>query len=436
MKKKIIASIILSIVFIGVAGTYIGIRKYKVDFKDLLVEESDFVFYSEPNEKVAIRVENLIEVLNIEDEKKEKAKKSFNDLNKILDRAMVLGLASYQIDYNPIEKQKLLVIFDTGYKYPLINFKIKKYFKREGNFGVLKEKYRDKLKENGIINDNNIYLFNYRGYQILSFNKNALEEYKDELKRNKRNEVFVNNLENEHMYMVDFEKLLGKEFVLGENTLDYLVGYLEIGENKIKLKNKIEFKNDNLSMYFSPSLDQSLASYIHRKNTIYLNNQSLGDIIFLFFIYNIDILNVQSLNWSSLAERIGNEAYFDLEHRSGAIELKDPNFFSFIFNLVLEKGSDGEFILGEGTKLYIKDNLLFVNEVIEKGEEKLVEEGDLIVANIDLNILFNLLGIDYITKEECPININVKNVDGKVYINLDFDSCFYEELIKGFETIK
>ncbi len=437
MKKRVIFSIIVGVVFTALIGTYFGIKYYKVDFEDLIVEESDFMFYSEQNEKVAVRVENLIEILNIEEEKKEKVKKSFSDLNKIIDRAMILGLASYQIDYNPIEKQKLLIALDTGYKYPLVNIKIKKYFSKQGDFRILKEKYREKLKENGIIKgDNNVYLFSYRGYQILSFNKNALDEYKRELKSGKINEVFVDNLENDHMYMLDFERLLGKEFVLGENTLNYLVGYIDVEETKITLRNKIEFKNDNLSMYFSPSNERNLSSYAHKNNTLYLNNKSLGDIIFLIFVYNVDMLNVQSLNWSSLAERIGNEAYFDLKKKNGVIELNDPNFFSFIFNLVLEKGEEGEFIIGEDTKIFIKDNLLFINEVLEEGENDIIEDGDLVVANLELNTLFELLEINYRTINNCPINISVKNIEGKVFINLEFDSCFYEELIKGVESTK
>ncbi len=437
MKKRILISIILSILFVTTVGVYFGIKYYKIDFENLIVEESDFLFYSEQNEKVATRVEAIIDLLNIEEEKKEKVKKSFNDLNKLIDRAMVLGLASYQIDYNPIERQKLVVVFDTGNKYPLVNIKMKKYFKSDGDFKVLKEKYREKLKENGIINgNNNIYLYNYRGYQILSFNKNALSEYENEVKKEKQNETFVKNLKNEHMYIIDFERLLGKELVLGENTFDYLLGYIEVGENKINLKNKLEFKNNNLSMYFSPDEDRVLSKYVHKKNTLYLNNQSLGNIVFLFFVYSVDMLNVQSLNWSALAERIGDEAYFDLEKKTGAVELNDPSFFNFIFNLVLEKGSNGEFIIGTNTKLYIRGNILFINEILEAGENNIVEKGDLIIANLDLNTLFNLLSINYKTKENCPISINMKNVDEKVFFNLEFDSCFYEKLIKGIESTK
>jgi hypothetical protein len=413
---------------------------YKISYKEMIPAETDMIIYLEKDKNFSKELEGLLDYF--EKEENRKIGEDYISLRNNINRIVILGLASYGIDYRPISQQDLVAVFDFGKKFPVAKFKLSKYFSREGNVYKLKEVYKNELISKNILKENeNFYLSSYRGYQILSFNKKAIEKYKIELGKNKKNDKFIKNIDGRSMYMIDFDKFLKEPLIIGGNTLDNITGSFGVESGSINIYNTLNFKEDKLSHSYSPENNKILDKYVKKDKGLYINNESLADTVFfitvyLSSIYDIGIDNFKGLDWSTLLEKIGTEVYIDIEGKSGVVTLKDPNFFIFMFELLLPRGEKGEYIVNDDFVFYLQDNLLFINEILPENFDSKIDSEDIIKLNLPMKYLSSFHG----NACECggKLSLIVKNSDNKVKMNIVLKDIlndkFKEKLVNKIEN--
>lgn len=406
---------------------------YKISYKNMIPSETDTFVYLEKDLDLSDELVEILEDFNNEEYKK--IVKNYLFLRENIKRIMLMGMARYNIDYRSIDKQDIVAVLDFGNKYPFVRFKVSKYFKKEKSYYKLNDKYREKLMEKGIFKEeNDLYLSIYRGYYILSLNQEAADLYLKELSKKYKNEKFVSAINGQNMYMIDFEKLLRNKFVLGENTLDTMVGTIDFENKSFLIQNTINFKEDKLSDYYNPEKNKVLDKYVKKDDGLYINSESLSDVIFLMTVYLSSIYNrdikFNGLDWSLLLEKVGTEAYIDIDGKSGVLTLKDPKFFKFMFELLLPKGKEGEYIVAENFNLYLQDNLLFINEILPENFESGIEPDDLMSLVVEMSKLSEIYGGSYTC--DAKLKIKVKNAGDKINMNVDFINIFNEEFKENF----
>lgn len=417
-----------------IGAVIIYLNFYKIPYKELIPAETDIIIYLEKDKNFSKELEGVVDYFEKEEYKK--IGESFITLRENIDRLIILGLATYGIDYRPLTQQEIVAVFDFGKKFPFIGFKLSKYFYKEGKFYKLKDSYKKELVDRNILKEaDDIYLSNYRGYQVIAFNEKSIERYKEELLKHDKNEKFLKNIDGRNMYMFDFDKLLKEPLVIGGNTIDNITGTFEVKDRDMGIYNVINFKEDKLSHFYSPESNKILDKYVKKDRGLYINSESLADTVFfmtvyLSSIYDIGIENFKGLNWSTLLEKIGTEVYIDIEGKSGVVTLKDPKFFKFMFELLLSKGDKGEYLVNDDFVFYLEDNLLFINEVLPENFDSKIDSEDI----INLNVAMKNLGSFHDKACECggKLSVVVKNSDNKVKMNIVLKDILTDKFKESF----
>lgn len=407
---------------------------YKIPYKELIPAETDMIIYLEKDKNFSKELNGVLDYF--EKEEHRKIGESYITLRENIDRLIILGLATYGIDYRPLVQQELVAVFDFGKKFPFVRFKLSKYFSKEGKVYKLKDSYKKELIEKNILPENgNLYLSSYRGYYLLAFNEKSIEKYKKELLKHDKNEKFIKNIDGRNMYMFDFDKLLKDPLVIGGNTIDSIVGTLEVKAGDIGIYNTINFKEGKLSHFYSPENNKILDKYVKKDRGLYINSESLADTVFfitvyLSSIYDIGLEDFKGFNWSMFLEKIGTEAYIDVEGKSGVVTLKDPKFFKFMFDLLLPRGEEGEYIVNNDFLFYLQDNLLFINEVLPENFDSKIDSEDIINLNLDMTSL----GSFHDKACDCggKLSIVVKNSDSKVKMNIVLKNILNDKFKESF----
>ena len=423
-----------------IGAVIIYLNFYKIPYKELIPAETDMIIYLEKDKNFSKELEGVVDYFEKEEHKK--LGENFIVLREHIDRLIILGLATYGIDYRPITQQELVAVFDFGNKFPIAKFQLTKYFYKEGKVYRLKDGYKKELIDRNILKeDESLYLSGYRGYYILAFNEKSIERYKKELLKHDRNEKFIKNIDGKNMYMFDFDKLLKEPLIIGGNTLDNINGTLEVKSHDLGIYNVLNFKEDKLSHFYSPEANKILDKYVKKDRGLYINSESLADTVFfitvyLSSIYDIGLEDFKGFNWSTFLEKIGTEVYIDIEGKSGVVTLKDPKFFKFMFELLLPRGEKGEYIVNEDFVFHLQDNLLFINEVLPENFDSKIDSEDIINLNLDLKNL----GSFHDKACECggKLSIVVKNSDNNVKMNIVLKDIlndkFKENLINKIEN--
>lgn len=437
MKRKLVSLILIILISLA-GGIYLYLDNYKIAFENMIVAESDILVYVESESSLFYRIEKAL--LEREDEKgREKALKNYRIINNNLERLFILGLSSYGLDYRPLEQQNIALVLDFGRKAPLLRMRIGKYFTRESGFFKLKDKYKDDLIESNILKSNqDLYMNIYRGYYIFTLNPTTLGLYEKELREGRVNENFVANLDRKSMYMIDFRKFLGEKILTGENNINYLIGYLDYEDESFIFNNKLTFDNNEISSYFEPERQKRLGYYLESDSRgIYISNNSLSELAFLIFVYRFaseDIaMDIGGFNWSSVIDKIGTEAYIDLEGRSGVIALRESDFFKFIFSMFLERTADNAYRINDEYKLYIEDNLLFVNKLLERRDVSSLKGEDVLKLKLSIDYIMSIFAMEGICSDKSYIKVEVKNKDKDIELNIEIKDCFYSDF---FEAIR
>lgn len=435
MKKKLIGLTVFLIILISLTCILFTI-KYKKPFEEMIVQESSFIYYNEKNLKSN---KEFLELFG-EVEELKKVSETYKKVFTYLDRFFVLGLSTYGINYNSLEKQDLLLVMDFGNKYPFLWFKLHKYFDKQDGIYVLNKKYKEKMIKKKILKEeNDIYLMAYRGYYVLSLNKDVFSKYKKELIKEKTNEKFTKNLNRKNMYMLDFEKALGHDTLVGENNFDYLLGYLDFNQDKVLSENLVKLKEDKLAKYITPSENKMIDYYIKDEKGLYISNSALSDIIYMLFVFNFKMQDMpatfDTLNWSALTDRIGTEAYIDIKEKNAAISLKDSEFFRFFAKLLLQQDEDGGYIINKDNKIYIEDDILFLNKKMDKGEEHKSKPEDLLKLKVTMKDIFEMLKVENTYSDDCSVDVIGKNIDGQLRIRIEIDSCAVKNIMRNKEAL-
>jgi|GEM_PF-3701230 len=421
MNKSRYIFIITIIIILGISFTlYI----HRIPFENLIVKDSDFIAYFENDKDLSKNIENYL-VDSFDDENRtNKLIKSYKNINKNLKRFFILGLGNKNLDYRPIDKQDLLIILDFGYKYPLAKFTVNEYFHNTEKGIILKEKYKKDLTEKNILKKHqDIYLFYYKSYYILSLNPKTLIKYKSLLKENTTNHKLVEQIKFKNMYAIDFENFMGNFFKdnnISDVPIDIICGKINFYDNNIKIRNSIIFNDSKLDFYFKDQYVKSLDKFIQNKQGLYISNKNLLTFISTIFIgkkLDNNNINLNNINWDSLQDKFGDELYIDFENKSAVIKILDINFFRFILNFISKRENENTYIIDDKFKIIIVDNYLFINEEIKESNFKTLKNNDFLYLNINGNFLLNLFGIN----KDKDLNFVFSGEKNKNDIQLDIE---------------
>lgn len=426
MNKNKYIFIITIILILSISSTlYI----HRISFENLIVKESDFIAYFENDKELSQNIENHLKNFLDDESKGKKLVKTYKNINKNLNRFFILGLGNKNIDYRPIDKQNLFLVLDFGYKYPMAKFTLNKYFQKTEKGLILKEKYKKDLIEKNILKaQQDIYLFYYKSYYILSLNPDSLIKYKELLKENTINSKLVEQIKFKTMYAIDFENFMGNFFKannIDDIPIEIILGEIKYNENSISINNSILFKNNKLDFYFVDSSSKSLDKFIQDKQGIYISNKNILTFISSIFIgkkLENNNINFNSINWDSLQDKFGNELYIDFENKSAVIQILDTNFVRFILNFIAKRENENTYIIDDTIQVIIVDNYIFINGEIKEANFKTLESNDFLYLNINSNFLFNFFNINKTNnfnfiftgkraENDIKLNVEIKNLN-------------------------
>lgn len=348
--KKIIKVVCFLIAIVAV-GIYLLYFSYKLDTKDFITDEITFIYNNQNINKENIEIaEKFFKIKKI---------KNKEELQKIKD-LMVLSYWKF-----PERRVDKVAIIDTGVYYPVLYFKLKKYFDYIGNdFYKLQDEY----------NINDVYAYFYRGLLFLGNDRNEIKKvirsYKENINSSEIIEIINKNKKSSMgVFILNQEKTrefgISKVIVTGNTKDDKIYLDSEIYGNKEiidefreqpKLRKLEKFISKN-TLYLSTKKTDSmlgallgLGIYISLWNVgeflPYLNGEMLID-----FSKGNEIFGLNDFNKVEIKRLAKSNLYFNLDQKNEVIFAGDFDFFTKGIN---KKLKENQFLFYNLDTFYLK----------------------------------------------------------------------------------
>ncbi len=316
------------------------------------------------------------------------------------------------------EEDKEIMVINLGWLYSVAKFKQEEYFNGLGkNYFSLKEVYQKQLEEDYDV-DKKIYMTNYKGYYFISDDVMKLSNYMKLIIKKEINKNISSKIKGD---------------TLGEAVID-LEGLVQ-GLDAIKIN--LDYENSELSMNsylygdleFSKYLkgikqkDRKFNSYIG-KDKIYITNTDFRDLAtFMRGNINPEMNSILSMvkmltgkDFEDYMDKVDGEIVYDYVKNQMILPVKEEKDFKKLIEIFAKKEGN-KYILGNGTTIEIKDNVIYYNGIMSEGST-IPKEGEFINISLNLGLYNPVLKDIYINMggkvEENKINLRTSITDGEL----------------------
>ncbi|MCS5420833.1 MULTISPECIES: hypothetical protein [Psychrilyobacter] len=286
------------------------------------------------------------------------------------------------------KEDKEIIAINLGWRYPAAKFKQGEYFDDLGkNYFSLKEVYQKQLEENYDV-DKKIYMTNYKGYYFISDDVMKLSDYMGLLVKKEINKNISSKMKGDTLgeAVIDLEGLaqgmdavkINVDYEKNELSINsYLYGDLEFS----KYLNGIEQKDRKFHNYMG-------------KDKIYITNTDFkGLTTFIRGNINPEINSMLSMvkmftgkDFEEYMDKVDGEIVYDYVKNQMILPVKETKDFKKLIEIFAKKDGD-KYILGNGTTIEIKDNVIYYNGIMSEGSTTPKEDE---FINISLNLgLYN-----------------------------------------------
>ncbi|WP_319371446.1 hypothetical protein [uncultured Ilyobacter sp.] len=392
--KVLLLSLLTSILILLAGYKYI----YHIPGKKFLVKNTRAVYVNENFNRKSIKpLEELLLKIGkedqIEDLKKEK---------KYIKNLYILYFGSLEL----LNEHRVGVL-DPGLLYPIFKSRLGKYFDKDGEYYLLKEKYREKYSSG-----KEVFLKGHRGYFLISDSKEDLEGVLSGIGGSNENLLSL--------------KKRGKSNIFGKILLDaagtkgeiwgikgsVLTGNYESG--KVYTDNKIVGEGGIIDLFKTQPEDRKMEKYLG-ENRVYISSGDFGKAAKTFAASMPKEQRVlfdlwESFSGGSIEEFLGDidgEIVGDIEKNQWIIPLKETKRFEKLFR-----------IFGKEGRLTVRNiNLVIEGNNIFQGKEKLSQGSG---GTVSQNQFFQGdIGLDLIDKKFSERSkISIKGTAEKDYLNL------------------